>query len=227
MQKSLLSVAIISALSFSVAGKISGLQANSLGNPTVAVASESAKAVVAKAEVEAPKPEAPEPVIVTVNQGDTLIKIAEDNGSTYIRVFDANTQIANPNLINPGDQIRIPTADEVLADRELPAAVAAPVSYAAPAQQATSSVVPVIASGDVWDQIAACESHNNWSINTGNGYYGGLQFNYGTWLSNGGGEYAERADLATREQQIDIASRVQAARGWSPWPACTARLGLR
>ena len=56
-----------------------------------------------------------------------------------------------------------------------------------------------------WDAIAKCESGNNWSINTGNGYYGGLQFDIGTWLSNGGGAYAPRADLATKDQQIAVA----------------------
>lgn len=70
-----------------------------------------------------------------------------------------------------------------------------------------------------WDAIAKCESGNNWSINTGNGYYGGLQFDKGTWLSNGGGKYAPRADLATREQQIDIAEATYARRGLQPW-AC-------
>ena len=70
-----------------------------------------------------------------------------------------------------------------------------------------------------WDAIARCESGNNWSINTGNGYYGGLQFDIGTWLSNGGGQYAPRADLATKEQQIAIAETDYASRGLSPW-AC-------
>ena len=71
-----------------------------------------------------------------------------------------------------------------------------------------------------WDAVAACESGGNWHINTGNGFYGGLQFDYGTWLSNGGGAYAPRADLASREQQIAVASRLYAARGSSPWPVC-------
>ncbi len=70
-----------------------------------------------------------------------------------------------------------------------------------------------------WDAIANCESTNNWSINTGNGYYGGLQFDIGTWLSNGGGQYAPRADLATKDEQIAIAEKVYAARGLEPW-AC-------
>jgi len=71
-----------------------------------------------------------------------------------------------------------------------------------------------------WDAVAHCESTSNWQDNTGNGFYGGLQFDYGTWLSNGGGAYAPRADLATREQQIAIAQRVYDARGTSPWPVC-------
>jgi hypothetical protein len=85
----------------------------------------------------------------------------------------------------------------------------------------SSSAAPVSSgsSGINWDAIANCESTNNWSINTGNGYYGGLQFDSGTWLSNGGGQYAPRADLATREQQIAIAENTAASRGTSPW-AC-------
>ncbi|HTI25387.1 MAG TPA: transglycosylase family protein, partial [Kutzneria sp.] len=78
---------------------------------------------------------------------------------------------------------------------------------------------------EIWDRIAVCEASSNWHANTGNGYYGGLQFNNPTWLSNGGGQYAPRADLATREQQIAIANKVRAARGLEPWE-CAAKLGL-
>ena len=78
----------------------------------------------------------------------------------------------------------------------------------------------------VWDQLAQCESGGNWAINTGNGYYGGLQFNLGTWEAYGGLEFAERPDLATREQQIIVAERLHAARGFQPWPACRIKLGL-
>lgn len=75
-----------------------------------------------------------------------------------------------------------------------------------------------------WDAMAQCESGGNWHINTGNGFYGGVQFDSGTWLSNGGGAYAPRADLASREQQITIATKLYNARGSSPWPVCGARL---
>ena len=73
------------------------------------------------------------------------------------------------------------------------------------------------ASDTVWDRVAMFESTGNWSINTGNGYYGGLQFDIQTWLGAGGGDFAQRADLATREEQITVANRVYADRGLQPW----------
>jgi resuscitation-promoting factor RpfB len=94
----------------------------------------------------------------------------------------------------------------------------APAPPAAPAPPVTSG------GGLNWDAVAACESGGNWHINTGNGFYGGLQFDSGTWLSNGGGAYAPRADLASREQQIAVATRLYNARGSSPWPVCGANL---
>ncbi len=77
-----------------------------------------------------------------------------------------------------------------------------------------------------WDRLARCESGGRWHINTGNGYYGGLQFSYGTWRAYGGGRYASRADLATKAEQIAIAERLLDDRGWGPWPACSRKLGL-
>ena len=71
-----------------------------------------------------------------------------------------------------------------------------------------------------WDGVARCESSGNWHINTGNGYYGGLQFSYSTWLAYGGGAYARRADLATKAQQIVIAERTLRGQGIGAWPTC-------
>jgi resuscitation-promoting factor RpfA len=71
-----------------------------------------------------------------------------------------------------------------------------------------------------WDAIAQCESGGNWSCNTGNGYHGGLQFLPATWEAFGGLDYAPRADLATREQQIAIAEKVLATQGIGAWPTC-------
>jgi hypothetical protein len=82
------------------------------------------------------------------------------------------------------------------------------------------------ASGQTWDRLAQCESGGNWSINTGNGYYGGLQFSAGTWRAYGGTQYAPLAHRASREQQIATAERTLAAQGWGAWPACSRKLGL-
>ncbi|MET7316798.1 transglycosylase family protein [Streptomyces thermoviolaceus] len=77
-----------------------------------------------------------------------------------------------------------------------------------------------------WNKVAACESGGNWYINTGNGYYGGLQFSLSTWKAFGGTKYAPRADLATREQQIAVAEKVLDAQGPGAWPVCSRRAGL-
>lgn len=174
-------------------------------------------------------PAAPAPVIYTVQAGDTLTKIAQDNNSETLRIFYANTDLADPDVINPGQQLRIPTADEQLAPREVPTnapvVVATPVA-ATPAHTApvarTSNVIP--SDGSVWDQIAACESGNNWAINTGNGFYGGLQFTLGSWRAVGG---SGMPNEASREEQIMRGQMLQARQGWGAWPACTAKLGLR
>ncbi|MEV6115771.1 transglycosylase family protein [Streptomyces sp. NPDC052109] len=91
------------------------------------------------------------------------------------------------------------------------AAVAAPLMAAGNASAATASE---------WDAVAQCESGGNWSINTGNGFYGGLQFTNSTWAAYGGTAYAARADLATKAQQIAVAEKVLAGQGKGAWPVC-------
>lgn len=79
----------------------------------------------------------------------------------------------------------------------------------------------------VWDRLARCESSGEWDIATGNGYFGGLQFDESTWRAYGGTEFAPRADEATREEQIAVATRVRDDRdGYGAWPACARKLGL-
>lgn len=96
----------------------------------------------------------------------------------------------------------------------------------APAPRATSQAANYApGDGSRWDQLAQCESGGNWAINTGNGFYGGLQFHPTTWTNMGGGEFAPTADLATREQQIIVAERVLASQGWHAWPGCAIRYG--
>jgi len=76
-----------------------------------------------------------------------------------------------------------------------------------------------------WDAVAQCESGGNWSINTGNGYYGGLQFSRSTWKAYGGGEYAGTANKASRAEQIRIAEKVLDGQGIGAWPVCGKKAG--
>lgn len=181
--------------------------------------------------------------IHVVARGESLSAIAASYGYTgrddWRIIYDANpTKLTDPNLIVAGLHLRIPTADERFVRRALPVyeqAVAVPgarrpgrasrasrSASAAPAAGGAST-----AGGEVWDRLAACESGGNWSTNTGNGYRGGLQFHPKTWEGAGGGQYAASAEQASRDQQIEVAKRVQASQGWKAWPACSRKLGLR
>jgi resuscitation-promoting factor RpfA len=105
----------------------------------------------------------------------------------------------------------------IAATATVAAAVGAPVATAGTAQAATDAT---------WNRLAQCESSGNWHINTGNGYYGGVQFSDSTWDAYGGERYASTADQASRQQQIVIAEKVLDAQGWGAWPACSSELGL-
>ncbi|NUO90859.1 MAG: DUF348 domain-containing protein [Dermatophilaceae bacterium] len=100
--------------------------------------------------------------------------------------------------------------------RPAPAAAPAPAPTASTGGSSSGAGIN-LARAAMWDSIAQCESSGNWHINTGNGYYGGLQFLTSTWLGYGGGDFASRADLASREQQITVANRVYADNGTSQW----------
>ncbi|MBX4190760.1 transglycosylase family protein [Candidatus Saccharibacteria bacterium] len=164
------------------------------------------------------------PKEVMVKEGDTLEGIATARQTTYVRLFNANTDIQDPDIIYPGQKVRIPKPDEQLSDRpipvDMPVVAVAPTAYAPATYHApsfTQASAPVrYTSGTNWDRVAACESGGNWAINTGNGYYGGLQFTQATWAGAGGLAYAPRADLATPEQQIAIASKLNLGN----WPVC-------
>ncbi len=108
---------------------------------------------------------------------------------------------------------REPSRIRVLALRGATVGVVA--SAAALTLAGTASAAP----DSTWDAVAQCESSGNWSINTGNGYYGGLQFSQSTWNAYGGQQYAARADLASRAEQIAVAEKTLAGQGWGAW-AC-------
>ena len=108
---------------------------------------------------------------------------------------------------------------KVMSSRQTTSPVTRILAVGTKARPAETGTAPNAA---MWDRIAECESGGNWSANTGNGYYGGLQFDSQTWLGAGGGDYASRADLATRLEQIAVANRVYEDRGLSPWGCASA-----
>ncbi|WP_205781686.1 resuscitation-promoting factor [Mycobacterium alsense] len=138
-------------------------------------------------------------------------QVVEDPGSPGTQ--DVTFAVATVNGVETG---RLPIANTVIT----------------PAREAVVRVgtkpgtdVPAVTNGSIWDAIAGCEAGGNWAINTGNGYYGGVQFDQGTWERNGGLRFAARADLATREEQIAIAEVTRSRQGWGAWPVCSGRAG--
>ncbi|MYY81311.1 LysM peptidoglycan-binding domain-containing protein [Streptomyces sp. SID335] len=108
------------------------------------------------------------------------------------------------------------------------AVVGAILAVALPAGAAYGTAKPYDCSLDKgpWHCLAECESNGRWQTNTGNGFYGGLQFWQPTWEEYGGLKYAPRADLATREEQIKVAEKVLHTQGWKAWPACSKAVGI-
>ena len=178
------------------------------------------------------------PASYTVQQGDTLSAIAAHeygNAADWPAVWWANRhQVANPNMIAAGQRLRLPASGHVPAWLARAAQAAIPASALDPAVPAggpqagppaaaqAAAPVPAYSGGANWSAIAACESGGNWGANTGNGFYGGLQFTEQTWLANGGGQYASSANLATAAQQIAVAQRVLTSQGIGAWPVCGA-----
>jgi Transglycosylase-like domain/LysM domain len=177
----------------------------------------------------------------TVQPGDTLSTVAGP-GWTYVCVANVAAgaiQSGDCDLIYPGQVLRldIPEVERASIDRWLeavPAPEPAPRVNEVPRPRANPPTPAPAPSpptpgpdGGVWATIAACESGGNWAINTGNGYYGGLQFSQSTWEGYGGLAYAPRADLASPGEQIAVAERTLAGQGWGAWPACSSRAGLR
>lgn len=170
---------------------------------------------------------------VTIQKGDTLIKLGEANNTTYVRLYDANKKITDPDMIYAGDTIRIPAPDEKLPDRPLPKKVKQQIATAPQALQekpqkpayhpVAHKSYATVSDGSVWDRLAQCESGGNWAINTGNGFYGGLQFTLSSWRAVGGSGYPNQA---SRDEQIARAKILQSRQGWGAWPACSAKLGL-
>jgi LysM repeat protein len=155
-----------------------------------------------------------------VQPGETLSGIV---GSNWAEVAAANG-ISNPHLIFPGDVIVLDgSAPAETSTYSAPAPAPAPEPQ--PEPQPVAAPAPASSSGStVWDRLAQCESSGNWHINTGNGYYGGLQFAQSSWEAAGG---TGNPAAASREEQIRVAENLLDMQGWGAWPSCSAQLGLR
>ena len=172
----------------------------------------------------------------TVRPGDTLSAIpAHEYGraADWPALWWANRhRVPNPSMITAGQRLRLPDSARVrqemvraaMAAIPAPPSAASPVSAPAAAPPASTGAAPAPGSsgGVNWSAIAACESGGNWSTNTGNGFYGGLQFTQQTWQAYGGSQYAASANQATPAQQIAVAQRVLAGQGIGAWPVCGA-----
>jgi LysM repeat protein len=212
------------------ASLISGGSSAFLTNSNTAHTTDRPKVQLASKETKQATP-APQPKVITVQPGDYLTKLADENQTTSLRLYYANADISNPDLIYPNQQLRVPTEDENLTPREVPTnqQIAVPTTEesnqaaTAPRAAAAAITAPSVAGGSVWDNLAACESGGNWAINTGNGFYGGLQFTLGSWQAVGG---SGMPNQASREEQIMRGQMLQSRGGWGNWPACSAKLGL-
>jgi len=182
-----------------------------------------------------------DPAGYTVRAGDSLSAIAAHaygSAADWPAVWWANRhQVANPNVLVAGQRLQLPASGQVpawMARAALAAAsgtapvapVSAPQADPDPAVPAVpvpaAAAVPASSGGVNWSAIAACESGGDWSADTGNGFYGGLQFTEQTWLAYGGGQYAPSANLASEAQQIAVAEQVLAGQGIGAWPVCGA-----
>jgi len=153
---------------------------------------------------------------VTVQSGDTLSGIAADHHLSWPAVWAANrTTISNPNLIFPGQHLRLGGGGGGGGDRE------------AVAHHAYATTGSTVAGGGVWDRvwdrIAQCESGGDWSTDTGNGFFGGLQFTRSSWQAAGG---TGMPNQASRSEQIRVAINLQRMQGWGAWPTCSRKAGL-
>lgn len=202
----------------------------------IMVASSSHQVYAQQAQAVTNTQKSPTDQTITVQPGDYLSKIAQTYSTTTVRLFDKNTQIIDPDLIYPGNKLQIPTANEQLTPRQMPTAdnaTSAPtvsntnnttsVPQTAPQPPTPTAILTSPANTSVWDEIAQCESGGNWDTDTGNGYYGGLQFTLSSWQAYGG---TGNPSQASRDEQIAIAQKLQAAQGWSAWPVCSIEIGL-
>ncbi|MET9634045.1 transglycosylase family protein [Lentzea sp. NPDC006480] len=162
--------------------------------------------------------------------GVTVINVNEPVAPPVEKTNDPNMNAGEQKVTDPGEageqiatyRVTVKNGKEISREK-----IGGKVTKEPKPKKVTVGTKP-LPDGAVWDRLAGCEAGGNWFINTGNGYYGGLQFNAGTWAANGGTAYAALPHQATREQQIAIATKLRDRAGgtYGAWPGCRAKLGL-
>ena len=171
--------------------------------------------------------------IVAVGLAATVVSAAPASAPTRDAIVAPPpaepVRIANPDhvaVVAFGARLSRVGADVTLPPPTTPttAAPTTTTTTTAPPPPPTTAPPAPVSNGSVWDALARCESGGNWAINTGNGYYGGLQFSLSSWQAVGGTGYPHQA---SRETQIAMGERLRASGGWGHWPHCSRKLGLR
>ena len=170
-----------------------------------------------------------------VQAGETLTAIANEYDVEVERLWAANEdEVDDPHLILVGQDLVVPDPDDDLDPDPIPPfrPFQDRTEVLSPPQVVEREPASTITSGSVWDELAQCESNQRWSIDTGNGFYGGLQFEKRSWdwaVEAGGHDVPAWPHHASREQQIAVAETLRDIHpaGWGAWPACSRAVGLR